>query len=104
MYLIKKTKRYFILLLCTVLLVGCSTKSPAVRGAMVGGGTTAIAWISLGGVPKNSQETAYLAMAVLVYSLFGALIGYIVDETGDDSEKNIDLNHYEDPAHNTYQH
>ena len=93
MYFKKKTKRYFILLLCTVLLVGCSTKSPAVRGAMVGGGTTAIAWMSFGGVPKNSRDTAYLAMGVLVYSLFGAIIGYVVGETGDDSEENIDFNH-----------
>ena len=103
MYLIKKTKKYFILLLCTVLLVGCSTKSPAVRGAMVGGGTAAIVGVSLAGV-KNSQDAGYLVIGVLIYSLFGALIGYIVGETGDDSEKNIDLNHYEDSAHNTYQH
>ena len=87
-------KQTFMVILCMVLLVGCSAKN----GAIIGGTSGVIAGGLLGAALSKEHvgngKTAQTALQVgLVFGLVGALIGsatgYVVGEISKDDDKQI---------------
>jgi len=87
-------KQTIIVILCMVLLTGCSVKN----GAIIGGTTGAIAGGLLGaGISKQhfgNGKTAQTALQVglvlgLVGTLIGSATGYVVSEINKDEDKKM---------------
>jgi len=84
-------KQTMIIILCMVLLVGCSTKSSYMKkGAIVGGVGTAVTIAALASKDANSDYAGEIAMVAIIMGLagtsLGAGVGYLMDEATKSSQ------------------